>query len=474
MMSTLPRNSPSSSVLLVFAVSGCLLVASSGCRSARDNQIDILERELRSQEDYIYELEEYVVTYSDKLRQCRCVDHGETVIYSDAKALAPVNDPETEKEESPTVEEPVVEEPVDEEPVDEEPEDLNIPDLEISEPVGNNAWSSPDSRVVQAGHHEPRSLEAKVLFVPDPAHFAQDVEGDYRDDEQFADAPLAISADDSVGEAVSEDHRNIDLEPPTVDDRSAENLIVAQLLRGTDDSEHPGSLLAVVEARDSKDEPVDLEGEVSLMVMTADPESPKRLRRWDFTGEETTTAWQSSALGDGLHLELPLGDAPLPNSGLELWVRLVSPDGGKLFTQFLFDPQGLPAIGNATPMEENVTEEKPLLAQLPLAEMHELSDPKVDLAPVDIESTPSRLPHSELEFNSLRPAAARDAAPKPEPRWRASMERSHPLSESYSTTARRVQGWSAQRTASGLQQAQPARPVRRASMVQSVPGQSPD
>ena len=55
----------------------CLL---SGCRTARDNQIELLERELRTQEDYIYELEDYVVQYSERLRSMRCAQavHIET------------------------------------------------------------------------------------------------------------------------------------------------------------------------------------------------------------------------------------------------------------------------------------------------------------------------------------------------------------------------------------------------------------
>ena len=53
-----------------------------GCRSARDNQIDLLERELRVQEDYIYELEDYVVEYSEKLRACRSCPQ-QTAVYAE-------------------------------------------------------------------------------------------------------------------------------------------------------------------------------------------------------------------------------------------------------------------------------------------------------------------------------------------------------------------------------------------------------
>ncbi|MEM9660587.1 MAG: hypothetical protein AAF961_19655, partial [Planctomycetota bacterium] len=43
-----------------------------GCRGVDNVQVDVLERDLRQQEDYIYELEDYLVEYSEKLRACRC------------------------------------------------------------------------------------------------------------------------------------------------------------------------------------------------------------------------------------------------------------------------------------------------------------------------------------------------------------------------------------------------------------------
>src|SRR5687768_8217726 len=50
----------------------CLaLAALAGCRNLDNAQVDVLERELRQQEDYIYELEDYLVEYSEKLRQAR-------------------------------------------------------------------------------------------------------------------------------------------------------------------------------------------------------------------------------------------------------------------------------------------------------------------------------------------------------------------------------------------------------------------
>src|SRR5436190_12776917 len=49
----------------------CLATCIGGCRAVDSAQVDVLERELRQQEDYIYELEDYLMEYSEKLRQCR-------------------------------------------------------------------------------------------------------------------------------------------------------------------------------------------------------------------------------------------------------------------------------------------------------------------------------------------------------------------------------------------------------------------
>ncbi|HYO24636.1 MAG TPA: hypothetical protein VEQ85_06760, partial [Lacipirellulaceae bacterium] len=48
-----------------------MAAALSGCRAVDNAQVDVIERELRQQEDYIYELEDYLMEYSEKLRECR-------------------------------------------------------------------------------------------------------------------------------------------------------------------------------------------------------------------------------------------------------------------------------------------------------------------------------------------------------------------------------------------------------------------
>ena len=76
--STLPRYKAA-----LYGLTLLLAAASTGCRTTADNQIDLLERELRTQEDYIYELESYVVEYSEKLRDTRCAYPQQTAGYAE-------------------------------------------------------------------------------------------------------------------------------------------------------------------------------------------------------------------------------------------------------------------------------------------------------------------------------------------------------------------------------------------------------
>src|SRR5690606_21087030 len=135
----------------------------------------------------------------------------------------------------------------------------------------------------------------------------------------------------------------------------------------------------------------DFNGKVSLMVMTMVDEKPRRVRRWDFTAEETSAAWQSSNLGDGLHLELPLEETELPPGPLELWVRLETADDRKLLAQIPFDTVTLASISEA---------------ETYLAEVDDEIDGATHLA----EANPLRHEESTIKTEPIRPPATATAA----------------------------------------------------------------
>ena len=522
-------------LLLLYGITSFLLMAAGGCRSGRDNQIDLLERELRSQEDYIYELEDYVVEYSEKLRDFRCTTPHETIHYSKPQSSSSANHHQSKRakraaEQAEVVdldEEEMVEldEPLpDEEEIEEEsapperiiPEELDIPELEIGGPVGQTEPVDPFSEVSLAAYEEEAQATRQQIFIPDPALFEAaalaesqsalfesgaeietqstlfeaGAETDSQSDEEFSrelfgdseesieaavEIPAGKFAEDSIPE------RTVLEDESTFADRTAEQLVVTQLFRSGGELAAPSSLLIVVEARDAYDEPVDLNGEVSLMVMTADAHSPQRLHRWDFTREETSTAWQSSELGDGLHMELPLAETLLPSKSLEIWVRLVTQDGRKLLTQLPFETRELVAIDaettdaettDAETTDEETTDEATATAseELPLEK---------SLLAENVEGE-RRLPRLAQEkkpaANILRQGAA--ASKKEKPRWRASMQRTHTLTEGFSTTSRGKQRWSPQsgnRAAVAVRQTTTVEPAKQKSSwnTTDVPKQTP-
>jgi len=332
--------------------SGLALALLAGCRNLDNAQIDVLERELRQQEDYIYELEDYLVEYSEKLRHARVAACDPATTARPAKPAAPKTptldvdpserpslplngrnkQPAPPKAEIPPTgpETPPVTEP---QPETVKPEEMEPPELEFGPGVGMLPWKSKDSPA-----EAPVFGGAMPLAIPDPV--------DYQ-----ADAELTAAAEGEI-QPIAEAAAEPLLAAPEVNASrlTAEKLQIRRIFSqsASEEARSPASLLVVVEALNATNEPVDATGEASLMIMARDaPGSFQKIDRWDFSPDETKAAWQSSHLGDGLHLELPLGDKVLPEGELELWARVVSADGKKLLTQFAFDPTQLASIDEA-------------------------------------------------------------------------------------------------------------------------------
>lgn len=384
---------------------GVVLLVTTGCRTARDNQFDVLERELRTQEDYIYELEDYVVEYSEKLRQCRCSQP--TVVdskSSDSKSVVNHKRSSSDQRRSEPLqfdEEPLYEpgdelpereeEPTDMNPDETTPEEFEIPELEIDEPL---------SQIQDA-------TGGQTLYIPEPV----------------AEAEPELQRGMNVEKIMAAEHR-IDLwDTPSEDTPSApaERVVIAHLFRSEAGKAPPSTLLAVVEALNRDNEPIEFPGEVSLMVMAGDSEKPQRLKRWDFEPEDAAVAWQSSHLGDGLHLELPLGETKLPDVPLELWVRIVGEDGHKLLAQLPFNRDRLTALEAETGARELVAED----------------------ASDDDQSLASAKPLSEAPSDQ-------------QTGWRASTELDSIIAEGYASTSQKTGGWTAQPEGGRFPEAVPA------------------
>lgn len=413
------------------------LFMTAGCRSTRDNQIDILERELRTQEDYIYELEDYVVEYSDKLRQCRCSQPH--VVAATKPSPAPKETTRSSTKRSTTDKNPpmrTLQEPREESILDsvEPPEtpidELEVPELEleIGEPVGSDEELEA-THLANATGEEYQTSDESVL-IPDPATYQTTT---YDELEEFADEAEA-STDPSLEsveipseeagpfESHDESETLVDEDLSKPSGRKAERLVIAHVFRDSTGSPDPSSLLSVIEARDSRNEPADFDGKVSLMVMQGDPESPIRIKRWDFTEEETTAAWQTSNFGDGLHLELPLEAAQLPTGPFELWVRLETADGRKLLAQFPMEAGTLARMEDAQAEHLADGTQKSAVEEVEIATINPLRSSKPPRA-------------GGITNVHATPLVSADSGSKAEPQWRAATHFSSGANSGFATTA---------------------------------------
>jgi hypothetical protein len=292
-----------------------------------------------------------------------------------------------------------------EEILEEPPEDLEAPELEleIGEPISAAEEYKNATPLAEAAIEG--TLLADGSFIPDPSAY-----------QTAAEEELQVPIFEESSEEYAEP---FEAEISPTRHREPERLVISHVFRNSNEVAAPVSLLSVVEARDASNEPADFNGKVSLMVMEIDNEKPQRVKRWDFTAEETSAAWQSSNLGDGLHLELPLEGAELPRGPLELWVRLETTDGRKLLSQIPFEQATLVSIDQA---EEH------------LAEL----DHEVDGATHLTTANPLRQGKPVIKTTPLRTA---DAEPKAEPQWRAATHYSSGSNSGFATTAT-AQQWS--------------------------------
>ncbi len=187
-----------------------------GCRSVDNAQVDLLERELRQQEDYIYELEDYLMEYSEKLRQCRMSCQSEPVIMqapTASKSKSALREPELIEEpprrrpsssrggrstlrsphsESPaataTGEQPEASPERESEPMPEpepaSPQDMEAPDVEIGEPGAALPWRQAEPVASAPPADASAATDVEVApdgdqappFIPDPADYQVDAE----------------------------------------------------------------------------------------------------------------------------------------------------------------------------------------------------------------------------------------------------------------------------------------------------------
>ena len=260
-----------------------LLLPLLGCRHADVNR-ELVERELRLQEDELYRLHDEIAEREKLLEAAR---RENTVLERElqqARAGAAVppelvpalpsapTGPPPEREPRPDSGVP---------PIDVAPPTIEVPGLEGPKPppAGRSSWNS--TRGVRRASHE---------------------------------------------QSIEEPH---DDQAPS-DDQVAKIVLNRRLTGGYDADRRLGDegIVVVIEPRSEDDRLISQPGDVSVVVV--DPAlstKEARVARWDFTSEETRRHYRKTSRGEGIYLELPWPARTPDHERLMLFVRFITPDG---------------------------------------------------------------------------------------------------------------------------------------------------
>ena len=278
-----------------------------GCRNDA-SQRDAYIRDLRMQEDQIYELQDYMTEYQHLLRQQRMEN---TRLRERLGAKSDVVD-KTDTVDDDLGERSLLDRPAPErnEPDEDEDPDLpeidlgdpDLPDVDLGEPVpGGELEPIPAGDLDEVGQrqdHATTELASATIDGGGGSHLRNAV---------FDPLPRPTNHADSCAIYAEQ----MALEPNNVGDDT------------------PIGLVAIVEPLTADGSAGYFTGEVALMLV--DPlasDDEWELSRWDFTPEEVEVAWRDESRRV---LDLPLAAPTITPIGrpLELWVRLVPTEGDR-------------------------------------------------------------------------------------------------------------------------------------------------
>ena len=278
------------SCALLAATAALMCIVAPGCKSDGGSQ-ELLERELRCQEDRIFQLEDdlddmcFALEASRRENQTIKLEKsgGDKGAGTPSATVAPTV-------EAPSVEAPALEPPKFEfvpksktdEPLDEAPKFQDGP-LDEAPP-----FEAPKSTTPSADHGEPGLLLRQAA-------------------------------------------KRTEL---TGDGRQIVRLALNRQLTGSwnPDGKHGDEgIFVAFEPRDAQKKLVAAVGPVSIVVLDpAQTGAAARVARWDFTTDEAALHFRKGPLGNGLQFELPWPSNPPQSRDLRLFVRMETPDGRKV------------------------------------------------------------------------------------------------------------------------------------------------
>ena len=279
----------------ISALAAVLCFSAPGCKS--NGNSELLERELRCQEDRIYHLEDELEEASYALEASRREnetlkkeitggDKGAGGRFAPSVVPPAVTAP------------PVISTPI--EPTTVVPDDA--PPLEL--PTDNAPSYTPKGK-------QGAELDEAPPFVPNALH--------RRTDEESRFQPATLKG-----------------KPLTGDARTITQLAInRQLTGGWNSDRHHGDegIFVAFEPRDAENKLVEAAGEISIVLL--DPTqagADARVARWDFATDEAELNFRTGPIGRGFQFELPWPSKPPTSRDLRLFVRLSTPDGRNVET----------------------------------------------------------------------------------------------------------------------------------------------
>lgn len=322
----------------------CALTLLVGCQNDQ-SQRDAYLRELRMQEDQIYEIQDYMTEYQELLRQQRCENEKlrerlAEFSASDSPASDRLKPLETDTEDSTDDETSLLDRPsaagkpsAPDEPTEaldpmrnEDEESSELPEIDFGDPALpeidlGEPLPAEKIEAIDPGGPAPEELPASDLGSLSQASVDLDDQDLNADVRAAIFAPLPQPVDPAESCVLYAEQMPVE-----------NNVTTGPGDNEGDNADHPTDvqigLMAIVEPLTSTGAAGAFAGEVSLMLV--DPiagEEDWEIARWDYTAEEVELSWRDVSRRV---LDLPLATPASTPVGrpLELWVRLV-PQHGK-------------------------------------------------------------------------------------------------------------------------------------------------
>jgi len=350
---------------------GC--VAATGCRT--NQNLVLLERELRLQEDKIYELEDCLEDHQMALESCRRENAALRRHLADGDGDGDLGagsrfeaTPPSRQKKSPS-----------------SPGNLAPPSIQLP---------------TEGGAEIPDSLKGTGV-PPLPG----------------LDVPERLQAPSDQKELPSPGEAETPAEVPTPEDNATsgaapesarvERITLSKLLTGgynADGRHGDEGVSMVLEPRDAQGRLLPAAASISVVVL--DPAltgQAARVARWDFSAQEIAAMYQKTALGEGFQLDMLWPAVPPRHPELKMFVRYTTADGRKLETDHAFKVDLL----SGAQADWAAVEPKPPPGRVEPA----VSPTRIDPPVTPWRSKPPRASSGMVPATVLLPRASRGPAP---------------------------------------------------------------